>query len=703
MNMKWVNIMFDLDDPITTVKEDQEGLNRNNFAENLAKNINNHYNQGEVNECLVIGLMGEWGDGKTSVLNLTKNHLKEINPNIEIVNFHPWLYSSYNQLIHLFFEDLINGITDANLKGELIKYSLKLDKLSLTKTIISEAIGSFNNGLKNVFEEFVPKNSEEKTLNQLKNSINKKLKNHKVLCIIDDIDRLTKEEISEMFRLLKIIANFNNTIYLVAFDKKVVSDALNTIHKDGEKYIEKIINVPLELSAITTLELENIFMKKINETIKKFEIKNYNEHRLNSFLDFYDDDSSKNLGVIYLFSNLRDITRFFNILKFNIELIKEEVNFEDFITITAIQVFKPEIYNNIKNNEFLFTEYTDNEFFSDESRNKKISTDKKEYKKLTGKNLNLNGILTKLFPKIHHIYHPKFTSVYVSDFADSNLLICHPNHFKSYFKLNDNLKIISEYEINFVIAQINENNNQQLMLEFKRLDSEGKLNEFISLLRNRINRISEDSYKSFLNSLFRLELNTFKNTIPIEYIENIIIELIYRFKPEERFKIIKETYYNNSQNIIILSKLVRFIKNNNYNPLDIDGDPILTDIEINHLKEFLIQKYKDFAHNKTFTNTINLPILLGIGKKLDLNDEVNKIINNLISTEKGFIFFLNSSFNDYRNLYHNDSQLVICMNDIIQHIPIEEINDKIIEYNLKEDDSDLVDIFTEGCKLLKES
>ena len=119
------------------------------------------------------------------------------------------------------------------------------------------------------------------------------------------------------------------------------------------------------------------------------------------------------------------------------------------------------------------------------------------------------------------------------------------------------------------------------------------------------------------------------------------------------------------------------------------------------MKEFLIQKYKDFAHNKTFTNIINLPILLGIGKNLDLNDEVNKIINNLISTEKGFIFFLNSYFNDYMNLYHNNSQLVICMNDIIQHIPIEEINDKIIEYNLKEYDSDLVDIFTEGCKLLK--
>jgi len=666
--------MFDLDAPITTVKEDQEGLNRNNFAENLAKNINNHYNQGEVNECLVIGLMGEWGDGKTSVLNLTQKHLKEINSEIEIVNFHPWLYSSYNQLIHLFFEDLINSITGDDLKDELRKYSLKLDKLSLTKTIISETLGSFSNSLKNVFEEFAPKNSEEKTLTQLKNSINEELVNHIVLCIIDDIDRLTKEEISEMFRLLKIIANFNNTIYLVAFDKKVVSDALNTIHQDGEKYIEKIINVPLELSAITTLELENIFMKKIKETVKKFRIKNYNEHRLNSFLDFYDDDSSKNLG---------------------------EVNFEDFITITAIQVFKPEIYNNIKNNEFFFTEYTDNEFFSDESRNKKISTDKKEYEKLTEENLNLNAILDKLFPKIHHIYHPKITSTYVSDFADSNLLICHPNHFKSYFKLNDNLKIISEYEINFVIAQINENNNEQLMLKFKRLDSEGKLNEFISLLRNRINRISKDSYKPFLNSIFCLDLNTFKNSIPIEYIENIIIELIYRLKPEKRFKTIKETYYNNSQNIIILNNLISSIKKDNHNPHDINGSPILTDIEINQLKEFLIQKYKDFTQNKTFTNTVKLPILLSIGKNLNLNKEVNNFVKNLISTEKGFIFFLHSFLGFYLIHDYYNPQLIDTMNTIFKYISIEEINYKIGEYNLKKEYSDLVDIFIKGCDLLE--
>ena len=54
---------------------DGDTLNRSNFAENLSLNIQNYFNRS--NNCLTIGLMGEWGSGKTSILNMTEDYLKD--------------------------------------------------------------------------------------------------------------------------------------------------------------------------------------------------------------------------------------------------------------------------------------------------------------------------------------------------------------------------------------------------------------------------------------------------------------------------------------------------------------------------------------------------------------------------------------------------------------------------------------------------
>lgn len=61
----------------------------------------------------------------------------------------------------------------------------------------------------------------------------------------------------------------------------------------------------------------------------------------------------------YYFNNIRDITRFFNTFRFNLNLVSKEVNPVDFIAITAFQVFSPNFYYSIRDNIDLFTEQTD--------------------------------------------------------------------------------------------------------------------------------------------------------------------------------------------------------------------------------------------------------------------------------------------------------------------------------------------------------
>ena len=88
--------------PIKKCEEDL--LERGTFAETLAKAIASYYR----NESLVVGIFGEWGSGKTSIINMIIEKLGEISdenkPSI-VIRFSPWNYSSQNGLINLFFKE----------------------------------------------------------------------------------------------------------------------------------------------------------------------------------------------------------------------------------------------------------------------------------------------------------------------------------------------------------------------------------------------------------------------------------------------------------------------------------------------------------------------------------------------------------------------------------------------------------------------
>src|SRR5204862_4125110 len=65
-----------------------------------------------------------------------------------------------------------------------------------------------------------------------------------VLIVIDDIDRLTNEEVRLLFRLIRSNADFPKFIFLLLFDRYVVATALDAASPDhGEAYLEKIVQV----------------------------------------------------------------------------------------------------------------------------------------------------------------------------------------------------------------------------------------------------------------------------------------------------------------------------------------------------------------------------------------------------------------------------------------------------------------------------
>ena len=133
--------MFKDDCPISSLDDDE--LNRQNFAESLAKAITNYKNP----NCLTISLMGKWGSGKTSIINMVTDYLNnEAESENIIVHFDPWYFSNKDNLLFQFFDILSNYInkefTDTVNTDNLKKLGKSL--INMTSFNLNFGVGSIN-------------------------------------------------------------------------------------------------------------------------------------------------------------------------------------------------------------------------------------------------------------------------------------------------------------------------------------------------------------------------------------------------------------------------------------------------------------------------------------------------------------------------------------------------------------------------------
>ena len=86
------------DNPITHPEED--ALGRTKPARSFAEQVLSL----DSTQGVVVGVLGPWGSGKTSFVNLARGHLKD--SNVTVLEFNPWMFSGADQLVQAFFVEL---------------------------------------------------------------------------------------------------------------------------------------------------------------------------------------------------------------------------------------------------------------------------------------------------------------------------------------------------------------------------------------------------------------------------------------------------------------------------------------------------------------------------------------------------------------------------------------------------------------------
>ncbi len=315
-------------------------FHRHKILEELSHQINRFYDE---NYSFVIGIEGKWGSGKTTFIDELESSFLN-NEQYTIIRPNPWQYQSPQEILKGFFDDLsdkllkTSGLKSKHLKGYI--HSILNENKVLS--IFSKIGGARNSDF-------------------YKSALNDDIiqSQIKIIVIIDDLDRLDTDELKLVLNIIRNIGNLANTIFVVAYDKLQVLSIL-----DNDEALSKFIQVEISLGVI-----ENGFIVKYleDELEKRFpnEIEAYNKSNKliadTSMTSISNPSNFQNTSALMLLRNKRDAIRLLNNFSLQYSLLKETVNFTDFLFLSIIKLKFPIIYQKIKDKEIFnpdpFTEF----------------------------------------------------------------------------------------------------------------------------------------------------------------------------------------------------------------------------------------------------------------------------------------------------------------------------------------------------------
>ena len=255
---------------------------------------------------LTIGLLGNWGSGKSTVLNLIEEKIKaEKNPNVVTVFVNAWMFEGYDDaktaLMEVILRTLEENETVIQKVGGTLKslrdkvdwfrvggYAIKKGIPYMLSATLGNPLPMLVDGMKSLVpkddhqaeeiitnvaktKEFIkeqPQDNVVQNIRMFRQEFEQMMSDSKLenlIIIIDDLDRCSPERIIETLEAIRLFLAVKKTTFIIAIDEDVVSyavqskypkidDATLNISKD---YIEKIIQMPIRIPELSDNDVKN--------------------------------------------------------------------------------------------------------------------------------------------------------------------------------------------------------------------------------------------------------------------------------------------------------------------------------------------------------------------------------------------------------------------------------------------------------------
>ena len=221
---------IDSDDAIESEEDDWVG-----FSE-LAWGVLWNLNALDLSKgALTVGVIAPWGRGKSSFINLLRKRL-EWNGGI-IIPFNPRGSKSISSIPEDFFDTFAK-----ELSRHYLGFGLLLARYTKHLGLLNQY--TWTRPLGSLLTLLLP-GKEQEAVNRTLRELGKR-----VYVLLDDLDRLSGEEILEVLKLMDRNASFSNTVFITAYDKAYVNNVLKKhldhglTHSFVEKYISWEIPLP---------------------------------------------------------------------------------------------------------------------------------------------------------------------------------------------------------------------------------------------------------------------------------------------------------------------------------------------------------------------------------------------------------------------------------------------------------------------------
>jgi hypothetical protein len=649
---------FIFDNPLD--KNGDDKLEREKYAKTICKRITNTYND---KSAFSIGINGDWGVGKTSFLNLIQRNLDE-SKNI-IIHFNPWLNNGASSIINEFFKILGTEVNKYNsdLSNKIEKYGkllLQFENSNINK-ILKPIL--FFNGLQKSTQ------SEYKDINESISKLNKK-----IIIFIDDLDRLDNDEIIEVIRIIRNTANFANTIFIAAYDRNYLVNALKKINSyNNEYFLEKIFQVEIHLPEYEMITINNRVSDLINPHLSESD-----KEKLHSLL--FDSNYSFSYRLIYnhlenVIRTIRDATRLANSFILSYSHLKGEVNIKDLYYLELLKLKFPGVYNLIlqEKDNYLTLENENSQSYSysskisyslkrDKEKNTQHNPSGNKYKltMFMEQNSSIIAIQQKSIPTIiailEFLFPDKEASYYHGNLEP--LSIADPKSFErySYYRLLE--RNLSQVEFDTYLLKtedefktkmeewISLGLRKEISDKFIKITEYENKNKFEKTIKGILNfaRIPkneniENDYSAYDNYDFRNKINNNQNVISDKFYNGNVEE--YRTFLKDIIQVASSPYLRETQIIFELLK-------------SIDEDFILPPDFLNELRLNFFQKYLESVdkmdltifhlyHNCDLTNVLTIGGIPSTNTILsNINPDATKLLLDFVKNKDldGFIYWM---------------------------------------------------------------
>lgn len=473
-------------DPILVSEKDVDYdlLGRNGIINVLYRSIVSC----KSNSSFVIGLEGQWGSGKTTIINNVKKKLKENKDIVIIDSFDPWTYGTQNALL--------TAMYDSILKETSVKYSIYHEK-RIIESLSNMLVDSYSTGniMQNLFfSQYGDYEEAKEIIERLKQYVERT--NKSIVFIVDNMDRAEGSNIIFLLKLIGIVFDLPNIIYVLSYDRNRINEILKDTTQINPKYVEKIINQEISVPLLQEEQLRKVYDICIYNVLESYGMEEEEIQNLESVIEV----------ICTNVKDLRMFKRMINSVFVSVFWQENSLYKRDLLGVEIIRFIQPELYYKINQNKAFFISHDriiNRHIYYESMDKKKFNSDGKNFfDQLFTDYKKFKGLLIQMFP-------------YVKQFADENEL--HPDYIYSDINYQDISRDMRICSAKYFDLYFSYGSNEYLKIGediSNMIDDITKIeqdDQFYRFMCNKIENISSNYHREWFE-----RLESYLNLVPSE-------------------------------------------------------------------------------------------------------------------------------------------------------------------------------------------